>query len=169
MEKTHPTGHLNAKKMPMKAHENILVFYDKLPTYNPQITTGHKPSNNATNVANVQNNTHIYGKVKKNITRGGETTRYPLSIIEFPSDKQKNKLDGTIFPVQKPLALCEFLVKTYSNGGDLILDNTSGSGTTGLAASILNRNFIMMEKFDEGIDITEKRFEKYNKAITIIK
>lgn len=86
-EKTQATGFLNAKKMPMKAHENILVFYKNIPTYNPQKTFGHKPINSYTKRADVQNKTDIYGKVKKDISGGGETDRYPRSVQIFSSDK----------------------------------------------------------------------------------
>jgi site-specific DNA-methyltransferase (adenine-specific) len=98
----------------------------------------------------VQNKTEVYGKVSRDISGGGETIRYPRSVIKFASDKQTNKLTGFIHPNQKPMALMEYLIKTYSNEGDLILDNTAGSGQTGIAAKNLNRNFIMIEK--------EKRF-----------
>jgi len=141
-EKTQATGHLNAKKMPMKAHENILVFYKKLPTYNPQKTNGHKPINSYTKYIKTQNNTEIYGEMKRKISGGGETDRYPRSVITFASDKQKSCLH----PTQKPLSLIEYMIRTYTNEGDMILDNTSGSGTTGLGAKNLGRNFIMMEQ-----------------------
>lgn len=144
-EKTQATGHLNSKRMPMKSHENILVFYKHLPTYNPQKTTGHKPINSYTKYVKTQNNTEIYGKVKKEISGGGETDRYPRSVITFSSDKQTSKLHST----QKPIALIEYLIKTYTNENDLVLDNTAGSGTTGLGAKNLKRNYIMMEKDPE--------------------
>jgi DNA modification methylase len=152
-EKTQATGHLNAKKMPMKAHENILVFYKNLPIYNPQKTFGHKPINSYTKYIETQNNTELYGKMKKEIKGGGDTDRYPRSVLLFPSDKQKNYLHST----QKPLALMEYLIKTYTNEGDLVLDNCAGSGTTGLAAKNLNRNFIMIEKEIEFYEICLER------------
>ena len=152
-EKTQATGHLNAKKMPMKAHENILVFYKKLPTYNPQKTNGHKPINSYTKYIKTQNNTEIYGEMKREISGGGETDRYPRSIITFASDKQKSKLHST----QKPLSLIEYMIKTYTNEGDLILDNTAGSGTTGLGAKNLKRDYIMMEQDPDIYEIACKR------------
>lgn len=141
-EKTQATGHLNAKKMPLKAHENILVFYKDLPTYNPQKTTGHKPINSYTKYIKTQNNTELYGEMKQEISGGGETDRYPRSVLLYASDKQK----VCLHPTQKPLALMEYLIATYSNEGETILDNCAGSGTTGLAAKNLNRNYIMIEK-----------------------
>jgi DNA modification methylase len=168
-EKTQATGFLNAKKMPLKAHENILVFYKNLPIYNPQKTEGHKPINTYTKKASVQNKTEIYGTVKQDVSGGGETDRYPRSVLKFSSDKQKNKLNGTIHPTQKPLALIEYLIKTYSNEGNLILDNASGSGTTGIAALYNKRNYIMIEKELEYIELTKRRFDflKINRYLNL--
>ena len=159
-EKTQATGFFNAKKMPMKAHENILVFYKNLPTYNPIKTKGHKPMNSYTKRANVQNKTEVYGKVSVDVTGGGETERYPRSVQIFSSDKQKTKLDGTIHPTQKPLLLLEYLIKTYTNENDLVLDNVAGSGTTALACENLNRQYIVMEKEKEYYDIILKRLNR---------
>lgn len=149
-EKTNATGHLNAKRMPMKAHENVMIFYNKLPTYNPQKTTGHKPANFRTTKAN---SCELYGKVEKGNTTGGYTDRYPRSVLIFPSDKQKSKLHST----QKPLALLEYFVKTYTNEGDLILDPVAGSGTTGAACLNLNRRCILIEKEKNTINIIKQR------------
>lgn len=157
-EKTQATGHLNAKKMPMKAHENILVFYKKEPTYNPQKTSGHKPTNSYTKYIETQNNTELYGKMNREISGGGETDRFPRSVLTFKSDKQTCKLHST----QKPLALCEYFISTYSNQGNIILDNTCGSGTSGLAARNLNRNFIMIEKDKEIFEVACKRLGQIN-------
>jgi DNA modification methylase len=155
-EKTQATGHLNAKKMPMKAHENILVFYKKLPTYNPQKTTGHKPINSYTKYVETQNNTEIYGKMKQEISGGGETDRYPRSVITYASDKQKLKLHST----QKPVELMEYLIKTYTNENDLVLDNTMGSGTTGVACVNTNRNFIGIEMNDTYFETAKNRINE---------
>jgi site-specific DNA-methyltransferase (adenine-specific) len=132
-----------------------LVFYKKKPTYNPQKTTGHKPVNSYTKYVKTQNNTEIYGKVKKEISGGGETDRYPRSVLTFPSDKQTSYLH----PTQKPLALCEYLIKTYTNEGDLVLDNAAGSGTTGLAAKNLNRNYILIEKEEKYYNVIQERLK----------
>jgi DNA modification methylase len=160
--KTQASGHLNAKKMPMKAHENILIFYKKLPTYNPQKTHGHKPINSYTKYVKTQNNTELYGEMKREISGGGETDRYPRSVLTFPSDKQKSKLHST----QKPLALIEYLIKTYTNEGDLILDNACGSGTTLVGAKKLNRNYIGMEKEEKYYNVTLNRLKEYDYCIT---
>ena len=144
-EKTKATGHLNAKKMPMKAHENVLVFYKKLPTYNPQKTTGHKPVNSYTkSIKNGTADGDVYGKTGV-VSGGGNTDRHPRSVQVFKSDTQKSKLHST----QKPLVLGKYFIETYSNEGDVVLDNACGSGTFGLAAKELKRNFIMIDNDPE--------------------
>lgn len=158
-EKTQATGHLNAKKMPMKAHENILVFYKKLPTYNPQKTSGHKPINTYTKYIATQNNTDLYGEMKQEISGGGETDRYPRSVQIFSSDKQRSCLH----PTQKPEKLCEFLIKTYTNEGDLVLDNCIGSGTTAVAAINTNRNYIGFESDENYYNIAIDRVKNIDK------
>ena len=156
-EKTQATGFFNAKKMPMKAHENILVFYDKKPTYNPQKTENHNPVNSYTKKLNVANKTEIYNNGTLDISGGGNTDRYPRSVQIFSSDKQKESLH----PTQKPLLLLEMLINTYTNKGDLILDNTMGSGTCPLASLKLNRNFIGIEKDKKYYDISTQRLHSY--------
>ena len=151
-EKTTATGHLNAKKMPMKAHENILVFYDKLPTYNPQKTSGHKPANSYTKHQDDGSN---YGKTKVGVSGGRQTDRYPRSVQVFKTDKQKVSLH----PTQKPVALLEYLINTYSNEGDTVLDFTFGSCSTGVAALNTNRKFIGVEAEEKYFDIGASRME----------
>lgn len=139
-EKDKSTGYLNANIAPMKAHENILVFYTKLPTYNPIKTQGkpysnkHKPDDSGDN----------YGAVKFS-SRTNITTRYPRSVLCF------NVLRRVNHPTQKPVALMEYLIKTYTNEGDLVLDPVMGSGTTVEACINLNRRVIGIEKdIDKG-------------------
>lgn len=142
-EKTQPTGFLNAKRMPLRAHEDICVFYNKPPIYNPQKTSGHvRKVSKAEHKVNCKETTD-YGK--HGLASYDSTERYPRSVLTFAKDVQKSALH----PTQKPLALCEYLIKTYSNENDLILDNCVGSGTTCLAASNTNRNYIGIEK-EEG-------------------
>ena len=160
-EKTQATGHLNAKRMPMKAHENILVFYKRLPVYNPQKTFGHKPINSYTKYIKTQNNTEIYGKMDREISGGGETDRYPRSIITFKSDKQKSKLHST----QKPVALMEYLIKTYTNVGDTILDFAFGSATTAVACINTGRKFIGIELDEEYCEVGKQRIIKLRSDI----
>jgi DNA modification methylase len=158
-EKTSPTGHLNAKKMPMKAHENILVFYKKLPTYNPQKTTGHlRKVSLASHKTNCEKSTNYndYG-----LSSYDSTERYPRSVQVFPTDKQKEALH----PTQKPVALFEYLIRTYTNEGDIVLDNCMGSGTTAVAATRLNRNFIGFERESEYVRIANHRLESVQDEI----
>ena len=156
-EKTAATGHLNAKKMPLKAHENILIFYKKLPHYSPQKTEGHKKTNSYTKYVETQNRGQIYNKVTKEVVGGGNTDRYPRSVIQFPSDKQKSNLH----PTQKPLALIQYLVKTYTEPGDLILDNCMGSGTTAEAVISVGegRKFLGFELDEHYCNISNNRVE----------
>lgn len=148
-EKTHPTGHLNAKKMPMKAHENILVFYKKLPTYNPQKTSGHVRKT----AVKRGDDTPVYGEQRFDELPYDSTERYPRSVLTFQSDKQRSALH----PTQKPLALIEWLIATYTNAGDTVLDNCMGSGTTGEACRNLGRRFIGMELDESYFSIASKR------------
>lgn len=153
-EKTTVTGHLNAKKMPMRCHENILLFYKKPPVYNPQKTFGH-PRKIAS--AESRNKSIIRGlgkeKVYNNETPNksldyDSTERYPRSVLKFSTDKQMSKSH----PTQKPIALMEYLIKTYTNEDEIVLDFTMGSGTTGVACKNTNRKFI-------GIELDEKYFK----------
>lgn len=162
-EKTAATGHLNAKKMPMKAHENILIFYKKLPTYNPQKTEGHKAVNSYTKFIETQNRGEIYNSATAEVKGGGNTDRYPRSVIKFPKDNRKE----SYHPTQKPLALCEWLIKTYSNEGDVILDNCCGSGTTLVAAKKLNRQFYGIELEEYYIEISAKRLRSTIQQLAI--
>jgi len=155
-EKTQATGHLNAKKMPMKSHENILVFYKNFPTYNPIKTTGHKRKVSTAEHKRNTSTGEIYGKCD-NFSDYDSTERYPRSVQIFASDKQKLNLHST----QKPLALCEYFIKTYSNEGDIVLDNVCGSGTNGVACIKLKRNYIMIEKDKKIYNVAKKRIDDY--------
>lgn len=138
-EKTTPTGFLNAKKMPLRCHEDICIFYKSPPIYNPIKTTGHiRKVSKAEHKRNCINTTD-YGE--HGLTTYDSTERYPKSVLKFSTDKQKCSLH----PTQKPAALCEYLIKTYTNEGDLILDNCMGSGTTAIAAINTKRNYIGFE------------------------
>ena len=154
-EKTTSTGFLNAKKMPMKAHENILVFYKKLPKYNPQKTTGH--------IRKVSSAEHKIGsKVTSNYGEHGltgydSTERYPRSIQVFPTDRQKT----AVHPTQKPVALFEYLVKTYTDEGETVLDNCMGSGTTAVACIATNRNYIGFEMDTNYFNLANERIEQH--------
>lgn len=148
-EKTNATGHLNAKKAPMKAHENILVFYDRAPTYNPIKTSGHVRK---TAFRKTRNESPVYGEQVAGDSYDS-TERYPRSVVTFPSDKQVERYH----PTQKPVGLCEYLIRTYTNPGDLVLDNCMGSGTTGVAAARSGRRFIGIEREQQYFDIAASR------------
>ena len=148
-EKSHATGHLNARRAPMKAHENVLVFYQKQPTYNPQKTSGHARKSSVKR----GDKTEVYGDQTFEALTYDSTERFPRSVQAFASDKQRTALHGT----QKPVALCEYLIRTYSNAGDLILDNCMGSGTTGLACRNTGRRFVGIEKDPIIYDIAKHR------------
>lgn len=143
------SGFLNAKRMPLRSHEDIVIFYKSLPTYNPQMTEGI-PLHGKGNVykgKKIKNN-NCYGNITMtDDIRKGSTEKYPKSILSF--DKPHPSI--AVHPTQKPVALLEYLIKTYSKEGDTILDNTMGSGSTGVACVNTNRNFI-------GIELNEKYF-----------
>lgn len=153
IEKTKGTGFLNAKKMPLKAHENVLIFYKTLPIYHPQKTTGHKPVNKYTK--HVDNGPDYRGSVI-GISGGGNTDRYPRDVLTYKWDTQKSKLH----PTQKPVAASEYFIKTYTDEGDTVLDCCMGSGSTGVAAVRTNRNFIGIEMNKEYFDAAVERIEK---------
>lgn len=167
MGKTQATGHLNSKRMPMKAHENILVFYKKLPTYNPIMTTGHvrkvsKAKNRSACIKRRNNTDNIYNnEYPEKVNDYDSTKRYPISVIKFKTDKQKVTLHKT----QKPIALMEYLINTYTNEGDLILDNAMGSGTTMVACQNTNRKGIGIEINEDYYKISKKRIDNNLKSI----
>lgn len=152
------TGFLNAYKMPLRKHEQIGVFYKHLPTYNPQMTYGHKKIHKKgklrTGKAEVN---HNYGKFSRAITnREGKTDRFPTSIISIT----KRHPGVTNHPTEKPVELLEYLIKTYSKEGDLILDNCMGSGSTAIACIKTDRHYIGYEIEKEYYEIAKARIEK---------
>jgi len=150
-EKSRAVGFLNAKRMPLRCHEIILVFYKHLPTYNPQFTKGEPYIRKDVG----KSNTSLY-KVKWKTTENINTgTRYPKDIIRVTG-----KEDGHYHPTQKPLALAEYLIKTYTNPGELVLDNCAGSGTTCVAAIRTGRNYIGIEKDVQYAQIAQERCVK---------
>lgn len=148
-KKPKGTGHLNAKKQPMRDKEDILVFAQAGPNYYPQFTTGRpykaKPGKSKANGED------CYG-VYADLREDNEGKRYPKQVLEFPIE-ERNKLH----PTQKPLALMEYLIKTYTNESEIVLDNTMGSGTTCLAAKNLNRRYIGIEKDPGYFAIAQQR------------
>lgn len=148
-DKVKGTGFLNAKKQPMRNHEIISVFYKKQCTYNPIKTMGHERK---TSFRKKEDPSEIYNPTLHD-NFYDSTERYPRSIQVFSTDTQKEALH----PTQKPIALLEYLVMTYTNDGDLVLDNCMGSGTTGLACKNLGRRFIGIEKEQKYFEIAEQR------------
>ena len=154
-EKTNATGFFNAKKMPLKAHENILVFYKSLPQYFPIKTTGH-PRKTA---GRKPVDSEVYGKAVHK-TFYDSTERYPRSVLKVKSDKLVNSLH----PTQKPIELLEYLISTYSKPNDVVLDFCMGSGTAGVACQNLERKFIGIEKESKYFDIALNRLNENKKV-----
>mgnify|MGYP003310920121 CR=1 FL=1 len=151
-EKSKATGYLNAKKQPMRAHEDIVVFYKKQPTYNPQFTSG-KPYDKGKALRDAEQ----YGQQTKSVhVKDTEGKRYPRSVLYFKTAEDEGKLH----PTQKPIALFEYLIRTYSNEGDTILDPCMGSGTTGEACMNTNRKFIGIEKDCDYYQVASNRLNK---------
>lgn len=144
-EKSAATGHLNAKRMPMKLHEDINVFCKGSAPYNPQDL---KPFNKT--VRRGSNGSNFGESGNENFQ---EFTNYPRSILRYPTDPKP------VHPTQKPVALMEYLIRTYTNEGDTVLDNTMGSGTTGVASVNTGRKFIGIERDDKYFAIAQKRIE----------
>lgn len=157
-QKTQPTGHLNAKKMPLRSHEDICIFYKKPPTYNPQKTTGHtRKVSKAEHKVNCKQSLD-YGE--SGLTTYDSTERYPKSVWTFAKDIQKCALH----PTQKPVALIEELIRTYTNEGELVLDSCAGSMTTAIAALNTGRNYICIEKDKEIFEVGKNRVDGYKKG-----
>lgn len=147
-QKSIRVGFLNANRAPLKIHENICVFYRKLPTYNPQYWYD-KPYAKTAGIVGKG-----YGKTNKSAAQSVDGRRYPVDIIKF-----KNTRCGNIHPTQKPVPLLEYLIKTYTNAGETVLDNCMGSGTTGVAAVNTGRNFIGMELDSTYFEAAKRRIE----------
>lgn len=151
-EKTTATGFLNANRMPLKSHEDVLVFYHKLPLYHPIKTTGH----NRKTVAAVHRQKCFQGEIYREhnqFTDYDSTERYPRTVLTFCTDKQTCYLH----PTQKPVALLEYFIRTYTNEGDLVVDFVMGSGSTGVACQNTGRRFIGIEKENDIFQIAKER------------
>jgi site-specific DNA-methyltransferase (adenine-specific) len=156
-QKSHPTGHLNSKKQPMRQHENICVFYKKQCTYNPQMI---KKSylDKRTKSGQVEK-VDVYNSFTKVDRQIDVTDGYPKTIQYFATPFKGG--EGGKHPTQKPIELMEYLIKTYTNEGDMVLDNTMGSGTTNLACIKLNRKSIGIEKEKQYYDVAVRRASEY--------
>lgn len=154
-QKTKATNYLQAKKQPMKYHEDVCVFYKSLPTYNPQMQDGpvwrRKRGDKNNDTGSVyRNDTRKQGDVFES------SGRYPSSVLEKISNPSGR---GQLHPTQKPVELMEYLIKTYTNEGETVLDFVMGSGTTGVACKNLNRSFIGIEKDEKYFQISKERIE----------
>lgn len=149
-EKPQGTNPMNAKIMPLKSHENVVIFYQQRPTYNPQMWYSTPYGGFSSDTAKIG---EVYGSAKSKHRDNPDGSRYPKTVQKFKQEKG-------LHPTQKPVEMMEYFIRTYSNTGDVILDNTMGSGTTGVAALNLGRRFIGIEQDKKYFDIAEERIKK---------
>ena len=157
-EKVRPSNPMLAKKQPLRYSELISIFYNRQPVYNPQFIRGLK--NHGTTCGG------HFNKITQTVSVYGENTseqKYPKNLIKFDNDIK------TKHPTQKPVKLIEYLIKTYTNENETIVDFTMGSGTTGVACKNLNRNFIGIELDDKYFEIAKKRIENHNPQMDLFK
>ena len=156
-DKQLTSGFLNAKRMPLRQHEQIAVFYKKLPTYNPQFTQGKPLHSKGISYKNKEHTNQNYGEFHvTDDSRAGSTEKYPTSILSFSKPHPSIAKHRT----EKPVELLEYLIKTYTDGGETVLDNSMGSGSCGVACVNTKRHFIGIE-LDEGyVNIAKKRIEE---------
>lgn len=148
-EKPQGTNPMNSKVMPLKSHENILVFYRKKPVYNPQMEKGTPYGGFSSDTAKIG---EVYGSAKSKHRDNPEGTRYPKTVL-------RHKQEKGFHPTQKPTTLMEYLIRTYSNEGDTVLDATMGSGTTGVACVNTDRQFIGIEQDEKYYKISKERIQ----------
>lgn len=149
------SGFLDSKKRPLRNHELILIFYKKQPTYNPQFTEGKPLHGKGFSYMTKELTNNNYGKFHAtDDTRKGTTKKYPKSVLNF------ERPHPPIHPTQKPIALCEWLIKTYTNPNELVLDNAAGVGTTGIAAKNTGRRFILIENEKQYYDVSVERLNQ---------
>lgn len=153
-DKVLPSGFLNANRQPLRSHEEICIFYNKQPTYNPQKVKGNPNHSKGKPKVN-ENNNYGHFEFVDNREELGDM-KHPKSILTF----QKTHPSISVHPTQKPIELLEWLIKTYTNECDTVLDNCMGSGSTGVACVNTNRNFIGIE-LDKGyFEIAERRISE---------
>lgn len=150
-EKPQGTNPLNAKIMPLKNHENVCVFYRKAPTYNAQMTQGTPYSGFSSDSATIG---EVYGSRKSKHRDNPEGTRYPKTVQPFAQQRTG------LHPTQKPVAMMQYFIRTYSNSGELVLDITAGSSTTAVAAILENRHFIMIEEDQNYYEVSCNRIDQ---------
>ena len=156
-QKDQGSDFMLAKKKPLKDYEDIMVFYKKQPTYNPQMREGFKKWTKKDTGNNIIG--HLGKQEKSQIKQSIGDKRYPISILKF------NRIRNGLHPTQKPVELLEWLIKTYTNEGETVLDNCMGSGSTGVACINTNRKFIGIEKDDKYFNVAEDRIIKHLESI----
>ena len=162
-QKSHPTGHLNSKKQPLRQHESILVFYKKQSTYNPQMIKKSYLDKRTNSGADVR--ADIYNDFKKVKRHIDVTEGFPKTIQYFATPFKGG--EGGLHPTQKPVKLMEYLIKTYTNESETVLDNTMGSGTTGVACINTNRNFIGIELDKDYYEMAKQRLINHQKQLQL--
>ena len=153
-EKTKPSGHLNSKKQPMRKTEDVCVYYSKQCTYNPQGLVAGKFNNDRPSRANKKPGEYVHGQERR--IGLSSFTNYPNNIITFSNPNNK-----TVHPTQKPVALMEYLIKTYTNEGETVLDFTMGSFTTAIACLNTKRDFVGIELDEHYFQVGKDRLEKH--------
>ena len=171
-KKQQGTGFLNAKKQPLRIYEIVSVFYKQQPQYNPQkiILQAQKRGGKPVHAKVSKLVDNCYGNLKSFTAWEDDCTRYPVNILENMYDpgrfdSSKTVKQWRLHPTQKPVALIEYLIKTYTNENELILDFTAGSGTTGIATMETNRRCVLIEKEEKYCEITIKRLQEKEKEI----
>ena len=166
-EKDRPSGFLNAKRMPLRSHEDIMVFYKRLPTYNPQFWEGKPLHGMGSKFKEGQLENNNYGEFDSHknpsAKREGDTKKYPRSVLSF------KKEHPPIHPTQKPVALFEYLIKTYTNEGETVLDNVMGSGTTSIACLNTDRKYIGFELDEDYYNISQDRIKNHAQELSLIR
>ena len=143
---------MNAKRMPLKSHENVLVFYEKPPIYNPQMWYSTPYSGFESDVSKIG---EVYGSAKSKHRNNPDGSRYPKTILRYKQEKG-------LHPTQKPVDLIEYFILTYTNKKDTVLDPTMGSGTTGVVCRNIDRNFIGIELDEIYYNIAKDRIDNCN-------
>jgi DNA modification methylase len=149
-EKPQGTNPMNSKIMPLKSHENVTVFYREKPTYNPQMWYSTPYGGFKSDTSTIG---EVYGSAKSQHRDNPDGSRYPKTVQKFKQEKG-------FHPTQKPVEMMEYFIKTYTDAGHTVLDNTMGSGTTGVAAIRLGRKFIGMEQEEKYFLIAKKRIDE---------
>lgn len=156
-DKQLTSGFLNAKRMPLRQHEQIAIFYKSLPTYNPQFSIGKPLHSKGKSYLDKPIKNQNYGKFNAtDDSRKGSTEKYPTSILEFAKPHPSIAKHRT----EKPISILEYLIKTYTNENETVLDNCMGSGSTGVACMNTNRNFIGIELDEQYFNIAQERINK---------